>query len=542
MQIKNSPVQILQRGGKQQLLTVVFSVLFSVFLVVGVVRAALIFSGTTITLSNSETIDNITDGIIALTADTTYMSGNVGIGTTSPTSILHTIASGAKTADYIGNLLTNTTTSSTASITKTGLSVLSTGTWDGTTAVNRGLYVNATGGTTNYAAIFEGGNVGIGTTAPGQKLDVAGKIGINGTQIIYLPDQTDFLDTLVIGDGGDSLTHTSGSDGQRNLFVGLGAGNANTTGYGNNFIGNQAGYSNAEGYFNNFSGYKAGYLNTTGYTGNFFGYKAGYSNTSGFSNNFFGYNAGYTTGSGDRNSFFGHQAGYLNVDGDNNSYFGYTAGYSATGNGNVFIGSNAGYNSTGSSNIFLGYQAGYNETGSNKLYIENSNSSSPLIYGDFSSDILTVNGSVGIGTTTPTSILHTIASGAKTAGYIGNLLTNTATSSTASVLKTGLSVLSTGTWDGTTAVNRGLYVNATGGTTNYAAIFEGGNVGIGTTSPVPKLDVDGGIRADMVTSDPCAGADFPEATIFYNNTSDYYCYCNGAGADLKLDDSTTACF
>jgi hypothetical protein len=95
---------------------------------------------------------------------------------------------------------------------------------------------------------------------------------------------------------------------------------------------------------------------------------------------------------------------------------------------------------------------------------------------------IALNGNVGIGTTGPSSILHTIASGAKTANYIGNLLTNTATSTTPSIIKTGLSIESTGTWSGASAVNRGLYVNATGGTTNYAAIFESGNVLIGKTS------------------------------------------------------------
>lgn len=82
-------------------------------------------------------------------------------------------SSGAKTANHTGWLMSNSSTSSTASITKTGLDIQSTGTWNGASAINIGLNVNVTGGTTNYAAIFQGGNVGIGTTAVGAKLTLA---------------------------------------------------------------------------------------------------------------------------------------------------------------------------------------------------------------------------------------------------------------------------------------------------------------------------------------------------------------------------------
>lgn len=65
----------------------------------------------------------------------------------------------------------------------------------------------------------------------------------------------------------------------------------------------------------------------------------------------------------------------------------------STGNNNLAIGHSAGYGlQTGSGNIFLGNYAGYNETGSNKLYI----GSSPLIGGDFSTDEVTINGSLSI--------------------------------------------------------------------------------------------------------------------------------------------------
>ena len=48
-------------------------------------------------------------------------------------------------------------------------------------------------------------------------------------------------------------------------------------------------------------------------------------------------------------------------------------------------------NSTGNNNVAIGSQAGYNELGSNKLYIENTTSSSPLIGGDFTNDIVGIN-------------------------------------------------------------------------------------------------------------------------------------------------------
>lgn len=48
-------------------------------------------------------------------------------------------------------------------------------------------------------------------------------------------------------------------------------------------------------------------------------------------------------------------------------------------------------NATGSGNVFLGYNAGYNETGSDKLYIDNSNTSTPLIYGDFAANRVGIN-------------------------------------------------------------------------------------------------------------------------------------------------------
>lgn len=46
-----------------------------------------------------------------------------------------------------------------------------------------------------------------------------------------------------------------------------------------------------------------------------------------------------------------------------------------------------------------------------------------------------------------------------------------------------------------------------------------------------------------LTSDPCLdSASYPEGAIFYNDSSDYYCFCDGLGIDKQLHDPSQACF
>ena len=126
--------------------------------------------------------------------------------------------------------------------------------------------------------------------------------------------------------------------------------------------------------------------------GNVWGY------TEGEDNNFFGSYAGVNNTTGTNNSFFGVYSGYLNTEGNANSFFGRGAGRSnTTGSCNTFIGNLAGRDhASGSYNVFLGYSAGLNETGSNKLYISNSDTAYPLIYGEFDNQYLEVNGDFNV--------------------------------------------------------------------------------------------------------------------------------------------------
>ncbi|MEA2095254.1 MAG: tail fiber domain-containing protein, partial [Candidatus Cloacimonadota bacterium] len=85
---------------------------------------------------------------------------------------------------------------------------------------------------------------------------------------------------------------------------------------------------------------------------------------------------------------------FLSNIGSYNTLLGYRAGGDLTYDAghNVLVGYQAGYLHTTTGNIFLGYRAGYQESGSNKLFIENSMSSSPLIYGEFDNDYVKING------------------------------------------------------------------------------------------------------------------------------------------------------
>ncbi len=116
-------------------------------------------------------------------------------------------------------------------------------------------------------------------------------------------------------------------------------------------------------------------------------------------NTFVGGGAGSAFNTGNGNTFYGKDAGLNLQSGTSNVFIGNGAGAShSSGDKNTYIGALAGPSTTsGSSNVFIGNQAGQAYSGSNKLIIENSASTSPLIYGEFDNDRLELNAKVGIG-------------------------------------------------------------------------------------------------------------------------------------------------
>lgn len=252
-------------------------------------------------------------------------------------------------------------------------------------------------------------------------------------------DGTDDGSSIFLGVDAGAL-----DDGTNNQNVGIGyqALQANTTGNLNTANGYRALFSNISGEYNVAIGAFSLYNNTTGNQNTASGYNALVSNTFGIENSAFGNDALLANDQGNGNTAVGNEAMLINLDGnlntasgshalhwnlvgdnnaafgayslfdtggDNNSAVGVSAGRFVSGNNNVFLGYQAGRGAsalTKNGSVHIGYQAGYNELNNDRLYIENSNSAAPLIYGEFDNDILGFNAVVGIGNQSPGAPLH----------------------------------------------------------------------------------------------------------------------------------------
>lgn len=71
-------------------------------------------------------------------------------------------------------------------------------------------------------------------------------------------------------------------------------------------------------------------------------------------------------------------------------------------------------------------------------------------------------------------------------------------------------------------------------------VFHISTVADNTFRPLSEDDGAQLMTARPRTADPCGSK--PEAYTFYNDTSDYFCFCNGSGADVQMHSPATACF
>lgn len=197
----------------------------------------------------------------------------------------------------------------------------------------------------------------------------------------------------------DELSDGTYDSTARSVYLGEGAGNSETSSAQfNTVLGYQSLFSNSVSNGNTSIGYQTMYFSTGG-NNTAMGQQA-LSNATGGGNCAMGLWAARQNTSGSSNVSLGVQAYYDNTTGSGNVIVGGLAGRYVNGSSNVMIGSGAGNSGSSirsmSGNVFIGAASGALETGSNKLYIENSNSSSPLVYGEFDTNLLRVNGTLDV--------------------------------------------------------------------------------------------------------------------------------------------------
>jgi len=225
---------------------------------------------------------------------------------------------------------------------------------------NNKLYIANTSGTPLIYGAFDIDYIAINgdLRVTGEFRDSYGDAGISGQVLSSTSSGSDWIDSPGALEVDDL---TDGKTGGGSVFIGSSAG-YNDDGSSNHNIG-----IGSNALYNNFSG------NTNIALGLYTLY-----NNSGSYNIAIGGNALNRNTSGEHNLGIGEETNCFNQTGSQNTIIGYKAGRGSSL-----------HNKSG--NIFLGYHAGYNETEDDKLYIENSDSSTPLIGGDFSTDKVTIN-------------------------------------------------------------------------------------------------------------------------------------------------------
>jgi hypothetical protein len=194
--------------------------------------------------------------------------------------------------------------------------------------------------------------------------------------------------------------------GFHNTAIGYQALRNNTTGNYNTAIGYRALLNNTTGIYNTANGYQALLFNTTGFRNTASGYYALRNNTTGIHNTASGYYALFNNTTGNYNTANGYTALLNNTTGNYNTASGMYAGrYIANGNSNqtgndsVFLGYDTRANADGETNqIVIGYEAV--GLGSNTVVLGNDSIVTTALKGDVGigttspSEKLDVNGNI----------------------------------------------------------------------------------------------------------------------------------------------------
>lgn len=197
-----------------------------------------------------------------------------------------------------------------------------------------------------------------------------------------------------------SRTLQSTTTGENNTAIGQEALSLNTTGNRNTAIGSSALAKSDTASYNTAIGSLSMFDNTEGEYNTSVGTYTLEENTTGDYNTAIGFDAMEDNTTGEQNTAIGADALANMVSGYRNTAVGMLAGQNNNGDYNVFVGHGAGENNTtGDYNVYLGYHAGQDATGSDELYIDNSDTTKPLIFGDFDADELSIHGTLTLDST-----------------------------------------------------------------------------------------------------------------------------------------------
>jgi hypothetical protein len=305
--------------------------------------------------------------------------------------------------------------------------------------------------------IFSNGNVGINTDST----DTGEKLQVNGT--------SRFIGNIISNGGGGI---------QSNTAFGQGSLSSNTTGNSNTALGYNSLASNIIGSANTAYGFLSLGSNTTGNFNVAIGTFALQANTSGSGNTAVGQDTLYGNTTGVGNTVLGCATLSNNTSGNYNVAIGYNTGLGiTTGGSNTIIGSNVtGLSATLSNNIIIS-----DGNGNRRINVDNT-------------------GNIGIGTTAPTSKLHIEGDNSSTTDETVLILRGNGENGKRIDFKNAFGSLAriTGTKLAAGAsADEGILTFETSTNSILSEkmrITDLGNVGIGTTAPVYKLDVNGNVN------------------------------------------------